>query len=173
MLTPDITLLKDYAPLASILISIASFLLAAKAHRRTNKITKSQRRHELCTDLFTLETKLAEASLLLDEADFAVFSFSAILSARGRKIPEEAQLEYETGAKSYRDELDVLHRDFRELASRIEDNSPRMSLEEMDEVAIDLRAIHADADSMIKTYATFKNSLKELAQLDDTLNQKK
>jgi len=173
MLTPDITFIKDYAPLASILISIASFVLAAKTHLRTNKIVKSQRRHELCTDLFALDAKLAEASLLLDEADFAAFSFSAILSARGRKIPEEAQLEYETGAKSYRDEVDSFQRDFRELADRIEENSPTMSLEEMDDAAIHVRAIHADVDSNIKRYATFKNALKELAQLDDTLNQKK
>jgi hypothetical protein len=173
MLTPDITLLKEYAPLASILISIASFLLAAKAHRRTNKIVKSQRRHELCTDLFTLDGKLAEASLLLDEADFAAFSFSAILSARGRQIPEEALLEYKTAATKHRDEFDSFQRDFRELASQIEERSPTMSHEEMDDAAIDLKAIHADIDSKIKTYAMFKNSLKELAQLDDDLNQKK
>jgi len=173
MSTPDITSLKDYVPLASILISIASLLLAAKTHRRANKIVKSQRRHELCTDLFTLDAKLAEASLLLDEADFAAFSFSAILSARGRKILEEAQLEYQTAAKKHREEFDSFQCDFRELASRIEEQSPTMSLEEMDDSAIDLRAIHADVDSKIKTYAKFKNSLKELAQLDDTLNQNK
>jgi hypothetical protein len=173
MLMPDIPLIKDFTSIAALLISIASLLLAAKTHRRANKIVKSQRRYELCTDLFALETKLAGASLLLDEAEFAVFSLNAILSARGRKIPEEAQLEYETAAKTYRDEFDSFQRDFRELASRIEEDSPTMNLEEVDDAAIQIRAIHGDVDSNIKKYATFKNALKELNQLDDALNQKK
>lgn len=170
---PDITSIKDYAALASILISIASFVVAAKTHLRANKIVKSQHRHQLCSDLFALDAKLAEAGLLLDEADFAAFSLSAILSARGRKIPEEAQLEYKTAATRYRDEFDSFQSDFRELASRIEEDSPTMSLEEMDDAAIQVRAIHSDVDSKITTYAAFKNGLKELAQLDDALNQKK
>ena len=172
MLTPDITSLKDYASLASIVISIASFLLAAKTHRGAAKIVKSQRRHELCTSLFSLDAKLVEAGLLLDEADFAAFSFSAILSSRGRKIPEEAMLEYKTAAKKHREEFDSFQSDFRELADRIEEQSPTMSIEEMNDSVIDLRAIHADIESKIKTYAAFKNSLKELDQLDNTLHEK-
>lgn len=162
---------KDYAAFASVVIAIASFVMSLRTSRRTNNLVKSQRRQELMTDIFGLQSKLVEAGLLLDEADFEVLKLKTVLHSKGRDIPEDIQSEYERAAERYREDFVRFETDFREVAVGVEARAPSMSLKELEDAALVFRASHADCDSMIKTFSRFKTGIQGIHEFDSALHE--
>lgn len=163
-------ILKNWASLASIVVSLTSLTIAIRTQRRANRLVRSQRRNELLTQVFALNSKLYEAGLLLDESDFAVFRVDSVLEKRGRQLPKEARVEYEAGALNYRKEFKEIQTELLVKVDPLEEASKSYSLEELDDCIIIIQALHATVDEMIKRYGSFKKMLQELLELHASLH---
>ena len=93
-----------------------------------------------------------------------------LLERRGRQLPKEARVEYEAGALKYRREFNEIQTELLAKAEPLEEASKSYRMEELDNSIIELQALHATADDMIKRYLSFKKMVHELLELDTALH---